>query len=240
MSQPHQGHPAYGPPPAAAYDQPSGPPAPGYPPAYPQAAPAYPQVTPAYPQVATAYPQTPGYPQVATAYPQTSGYPPAAAASPQMPGHRPDETQTYAAPHAAPAPGSIAAAAPARSSSTLGVIALIAALAAFVVASTVGAVSGYNIGLGVGHEIGARLSTVASDLSLLAPVRGWVLIAEIAFWAGTVLGVWALAQAIVALVKNRGRGAAVAAVTIAALGPVAFGVAVLLLVSAGLGAGTPG
>lgn len=166
--------------------------------------------------------------------------PTGAPADPQTPGHPGGRTQTVAAADADLGSGSVAPAAPARSGSTLGVVALIAAVAAFVVASIVGAVAGYNIGLGVGHEIGAPLSTVAFDLSLLAPVRRWVLIGEIAFWTGTVLGAGALVKAIVALVKNRGRGAAIAAVTIAARGPIAFGVAAFGFAGAGLGAGATG
>ncbi|WP_375383773.1 hypothetical protein [uncultured Microbacterium sp.] len=220
MSEPDQRNPTYGPPPAAAYGQPSGPPAPVPPGA---AYPAQP-VPPGYPPVPPGYPPVPpGYP------PATQGYPPAAPLAP--------EPQVFAAPYAAPAPGTYPAPASTPHGSTLGVVALILAIVALVVTPIIAAIAGYNIGTGVGHEIAARPSSADFDLRLLSPVRGSVLVGEIAFWAGTVLGIWALVQGIVAIVKNRGRGPAIAAVIIAVLGPIAFGVAVNISVVAGLGAG---
>ncbi len=77
----------------------------------------------------------------------------------------------------------------------------------------------------------------AQLLALLSPVRGLVLWAEIGFWAGTALGIWALAQGIVAIATKRGGGAGIAAVVLAALGPVVFGVAVGAAVLGGVAAG---
>jgi hypothetical protein len=49
-------------------------------------------------------------------------------------------------------------------------------------------------------------------------VREWVLLGEIAFWAGTVLGIWAIVQGIVAIAKRRGLGTGIAAVVVAVVG----------------------
>ncbi len=68
--------------------------------------------------------------------------------------------------------------------------------------------------------------------------RDWVLLAESAFWVGTALGVWALAQGIIAMVKGRGRGLAIAAVAIAVIGPIAFFVVLQVFLAAGYAAGS--
>ena len=112
------------------------------------------------------------------------------------------------------------------------------ALVATVGASISGAIASYRIGLGAGREITARTFDADFDWSILTPVRDWVLLGEVSFWAGTALGVWALVQGIVAIVTARGRGAGIAAVIVAALGPIAFGAVVQGFLTAGLAAGT--
>ena len=128
--------------------------------------------------------------------------------------------------------------APAKRSSAVGVLALALALVATVGASVFAAIASFNIGLGAGREISSRPFTGEFDWGVLAPVRDWVLLGEVSFWVGTVIGVWALIQGIVAVVTARGRGAGIAAVVIAALGPIAFGAVVQGLLTAGLAAGT--
>jgi len=120
----------------------------------------------------------------------------------------------------------------------LGVVALALALVATVGASLFGAIASFNIGLGAGREITARSFDADFDWSILTPVRDWVLLGEVSFWVGTALGVWALIQGVVAIVTGRGRGAGIAAVAIAALGPIAFGAVVQGFLTAGLAAGT--
>ncbi len=139
------------------------------------------------------------------------------------------------APHA-PA-GSIGAAHAARSS-RLGVVALIAALGAAVLAPLAVAIAAFNIGIGAGREIALGPMDVDFDWSVLTPVRDWVLLGEIAFWVGTVLGVWAIVQGIVAIVTGRGRRAGIAAVVIGALGAVIFAVTLQGFLAAGFGAGS--
>lgn len=124
-----------------------------------------------------------------------------------------------------------------RGTSSLGIVALLAAVAAALCAPIIAGIAAFNVGLGAGREIALRSLTADFDWSVLAPVRDWVLVGELAFWAGTAVGLWALIQGIVAIVKNRGRGAGIAAVVIAALGPILFGVAVQLAIGAGLAAG---
>lgn len=225
MTEPEQPQPTYGPPPAAAYDQPWGPPAPVPVPPYP--APAAPSAVPVmYPAPAAYAPQTD---PAAPAYPAPAAYPTPAAYPAPTP---------FAAPYAAPASATFGEAAPAPRGAGLGVIALIVGIVAVVVTPIVAAIASYSIGLGVGREVALRPSSASFDLSLLSPVRDSVLLGEIAFWTGTVLGIWALVQGIVAIVKRRGRGAGIAAVVVAVLGPIAFGIAVNVFVFAGIAAGS--
>lgn len=153
---------------------------------------------------------SPGYGTTVAGPPATaSGYPPLGA--------------TYAAP---------------RRRRTLGVVALVLALLAAVGASIFAALASFNIGLGTGREIAMRALDADFDWSILTPVRDWVLLGEISFWAGTILGITALVLGIVAIVTRRGRGPGIAAVVIAALGPVVFGGVVQGFLTAGLTAGS--
>lgn len=110
---------------------------------------------------------------------------------------------------------------PVPPSRLLGVIALVLAALATVGASIVGAVAARQVGVGVDASSFSSPQG-PSDFSFLSPVRDWVLWGEVAFWVGTVLGIWAIIQAIVAIVTRRGRAAAIAAVVVAAIGPVVF------------------
>lgn len=110
----------------------------------------------------------------------------------------------------------------------LGLVALLLALAAAVVAPLVGAVAAFQVGAGSWSWSSYEPEPAAgwSDLSFLSPVREWVLLGEIAFWAGTVLGVWAVVQGIVAIVKRRGLGTGIAAIVVAVCGLFIFGAVV--------------
>ncbi|WP_372461349.1 hypothetical protein [Microbacterium aurantiacum] len=127
---------------------------------------------------------------------------------------------------------------PPAAAATLGIIAFVLSLVAAVGTSIVAAVAAYRVGLGAGRRLFDDAMVGSFDWSFLAPVRGDVLWTEIAFWTGTALGIWALVQGIIAIVKRRGRGFGIAAVVIACLGPVVFGVVVQSLLAAGLAAGT--
>lgn len=106
----------------------------------------------------------------------------------------------------------------------LGLVALLLALAAAVVAPLVGAVAAFQVGAGA--QLDATSASAWADLSFLSPVREWVLLGEIAFWAGTVLGIWAIVQGIVAIVKRRGLGTGIAAIVVAVFAVVIFGTVV--------------
>jgi len=165
--------------------------------------------------------------------------PPAGAYAPP-PGYAPPAGYPIAPAASAPAHGAPTYGAPAaaRRSSLLGFIALGLAIVATLGASLFAAIASFNIGLGAGREISTRPFTADFDWSVLVPVRDWVLMGEVSFWVGTALGVWALVQGIVAIVTGRGRGAGIAAVIVAAVGPIAFGAVVQGFLTAGLAAGT--
>jgi hypothetical protein len=120
----------------------------------------------------------------------------------------------------------------------LGVVAFVLAAVATVGAALGGAIAAFAIGLGAGREIAMRPFTGDFDWAVLAPVRNQVLLAEVSFWLGTALGVWALVQGIIALVKGRGRPWAVAAIVVAALGPIVFFVVLQGFLTLGLDAGS--
>lgn len=164
--------------------------------------------------------------------PQRRSAEPTAWASPA--GYLPPPAGYPAAAATSPAIGPTSA--PGRRSNTLGLIALGLAVLATVGASLVAAIASYDIGLGAGSEISSRPIDADFDWSVLSPVRDWVLIGEVSFWAGTVIGVAALVLGVVAIVQNRGRGLAITAVVVAAVGPVAFGMVVQGFLGAGLGA----
>ena len=119
-----------------------------------------------------------------------------------------------------------------------GVTALVLSLIATLGAGLGGAVASFNIGIGAGKALANLPADGTWDWSILTPVRDWVLLGEVSFWAGTALGVWALVQGIVATITGRGRAAGIAAIVVAALGPIVFGVVVQGLIPAGLAAGT--
>lgn len=190
----------------------------------PTAPAAAPPGSPAEGDAARSYALPPGYvPPPGFASPAGSapgfGYGATAAPTPATASGYPPFGPAYAAP---------------RRSRVLGVVALVLALLAAVGASMLAALASFNIGLGTGREIAIRALDADFDWSILTPVRDWVLLGEVSFWAGTILGITALVLGIVAIVTRRGRGAGIAAVVVAALGPVVFGGVVQGFLSAGL------
>ena len=125
-----------------------------------------------------------------------------------------------------------AAAAPAASRASLGVIAFVLSLVAAVGTSLVVALATWQIGSG-SQVFPALIGDVPFNWGMLSPVRGWVLTGEIAFWTGTILGIAALVVGIIAIVKNRSRVFAIIAVVIAVLGPTVFFVALQAALVAG-------
>lgn len=146
----------------------------------------------------------------------------------------------YAPPYTPPVDPRAAAALaapPARRSGALGIVAVIlAGLAA--VTPLFGAIAAYRVGIGAGRSIASLPQGAPFDFSLLTPVREWVLMGEVAFWVGTVLGVWAIIQGVMAIVTRRGRIAGIVAIAIAVLAPIAFAVAVVLALGSAAEAGS--
>jgi hypothetical protein len=127
--------------------------------------------------------------------------------------------------------------APLRGGSGLGVVAFLFAVIAALGATILGSIAGFHIGLGTGREIALQPMDIDFDWSMLTPVREWVLLGELAFWGGTFFGIWAIVQGIIAIVKNRGRGWGIAAVIVAAIGPIAFATGVQAFLAAGFASG---
>jgi len=201
------------------------PPAPAYqaPQAAPPAAPA-PPAPPAYGQTPPA-PAAPAYGQTPPATSAASDYqaPPGAYQVPV--GGYAAPTGAYAVPDTTSAPSKI-----------LGTISLIVALVATVVTPIVAAIAAYQIGRRV-----PEFSVDSNDLdslAILSPVRDQVLMAEISFWAGTVLGIAAIVIGIMAIVRRRGRGQGIAGLIIAAVGPGVFFVVLVIAMAVGSAAGS--
>ena len=209
------------------------PPAPGFqaPQAAPPAAPA-PPAPPAYGQTppapaAPAYGQTPPAPAPAPATaPATAPDYQAPPGAYQVPvGGYAAPTGTYDVPDTTRAPSKV-----------LGTISLILALVATVVTPIVAAIAAYQIGRQV-PEFSVNSNDLDS-LAILSPVRDQVLLAEISFWAGTVLGIAAIVIAIMAIVRRRGRGQGIAGLIIAAVGPGVFFVVLVIAMAVGSAAGS--
>lgn len=153
----------------------------------------------------------------------------------------PPQSAPYAAPYAAPQHPQFAqyVAAPAEEPKGrgLGLFALLLSLVAFVVTPIVAGVAAFAVGVAVGAQ--ADFAEVGQDLSIFSPARDAVLWIEISFWAGTVLGIWAIAQGIVAVVKRRGRGPGVAAIVIGVLAVVTFALVVFTAFVAGAATSVP-
>lgn len=130
--------------------------------------------------------------------------------------------------------GGYAAPAPVRPSRATGALALAAALIATLVTPVIAGVLALRIGLVVAID---ELVSAAGELVLaaLSPARTETLWAEVMFWLGTALGIFAIIAGIVAVARRRGRGLGIAAIVIAALGPVLFFLAVTLMFGIGNG-----
>ncbi|TDN92380.1 hypothetical protein [Microbacterium sp. BK668] len=195
---------------------------------YPQqsyAQPSYAQ--PSYAQQAYAQPSYAQQAYAQPSYPQPSYAQPSPYAAP--PGYAPatGSQPAYGGPLASP-----------RRTGALGLVALVVGLVALLGSVVAVSIATFRIGAGTAGQLADGRISTDFDWSLLSPVRAWVLIGESAFWFGTVLGIWALVQGIVAIVKNRGRGLGIGAVICAALGPIAFAIAANVFLSTGFASGS--
>lgn len=139
----------------------------------------------------------------------------------------------FAAPHAsAPVGTLLAPPRPAPRRRPLGAIALVLSILAAVMAPGIAGFAAFRVARGAGAEYVAR-GGQSVDLRLLSPVRDFVLVGEVAFWSGTVLGTAALVLGIVATVRGAGRGSGIAAIVLGSLGPFAFAALVFLALVTG-------
>lgn len=121
-----------------------------------------------------------------------------------------------------------------KKSGLLGFLALIFSVVAAVVAPIVVGISGFEIG----RRLPGGIDTNDPDLlAILSPARDQVLWAEVSFWTGTVLGIAAIVIGIIAIRKKQARGAGIAALVIAVVGPILFWVVALVAISTGTAAG---
>lgn len=121
-----------------------------------------------------------------------------------------------------------------KGSALLGIVALVLAIVAAAVIPAIGGIAGFEIG----SRLPGGLDTSAPDvLTVLSPAREQVLWAEIAFWTGTVLGIAAIVMGIIAIRKKQGRGAGIAAIVVAAIGPIIFWVGLVFALSVGTASG---
>lgn len=201
----------------------------------PQEAPASAPVAPMPPAAGGAYVQTtPGAPPVYVAVDPNPPVPAAHTALYGPTGPVVPAPAAIAAPDTTPVPGT---------SRMLGVSALIVALVGVIAATLLTSITGFEAARGAVAHAGLNstysLEHLSDDeaLALLSPVRGLVLWAEIGFWAGALLGIWAIVQGIVATATRRGRGPGVGAIVLAAVGPIVYGVAVTIAVLAGMAVG---
>lgn len=140
----------------------------------------------------------------------------------------------FAAPHTAPPVGTLLSPPPAPDRGRpLGTWALVLSVVATILAPAVSGFAAFRVARGAGPGLEATASS-AFDWRVLSPVREWVLLGEVAFWSGTVVGILALGLGIAGIATRRGRGAGIAAVVLSVIGPVVFGGLVALALLAGL------
>ncbi|MDQ1174419.1 MFS family permease [Microbacterium testaceum] len=146
----------------------------------------------------------------------------------------------FAAPHAAPPVGAMLTPPPVRRRGRpLGTWALLLSIVATVLAPAVGGFAAFRVARGSGPAF-FEMPAGSFDWRVLSPVRDLVLLGEVAFWSGTVIGIVALALGITAVVKRAATGAGIAAIVIAVLGPIVFGGLAVLALGAGLAAAGTG
>lgn len=133
----------------------------------------------------------------------------------------------FAAPGAATLPRAYAEALTVRAPASrgLGIAALVLGAVAAAVAPLVGGWAAFVAAAGTSQEWDGSTAS-AWSWSMFTPVREWFLVGEIAFWVGTAVGIWALAQGIVAVASGRGVAAGAIGIVLAVLGPVIFALAV--------------
>lgn len=193
------------------------------------------QFAPPVPPAPAAYSSTPPAPPAyQSAPPAYQGAPPSYQGAPAPQAAPPGAYQVPVGGYAAPAGAYQAPVIAEKKSALLGILALVLAIVAAVVTPIVAGIMGFEIG----RRLPGGLDTTAPDfLSILSPARDQVLWAEISFWTGTILGIAAIVIGIIAIRKKQARGAGIAALVVAVLGPIIFWVVLLVTLSTGTATG---
>lgn len=200
----------------------------------PQLPPPYgsaPAVPPAYP--GAAQPPSYGAPSGGSAspFPAPTG---AGAAFPPAPQAPPGAYQVPVGGYAAPEGGYAVPPSAAPRSGFLGILAFVFALLAAVASPIVAGIAGFEIG---NRIPGGFDTTDPNFLSLLSPARDQVLWAEIAFWAGTVLGLAGIIVGITAIVKKQRRALGIVALILSVLGAGIYWIVLVVSLSMGTASG---
>ena len=178
-------------------------------------------------------------PPAAPVYPQPPVAPgqPAAPLYSQAPVHQapPGAYQVPVGGYAAPTGGYQVPAAPERQSPFLGILALVLSLVAAVVTPIIAGFAAYEIGRRIPEAV--EYVRDIDSLAFLSPARDQVLWAELAFWAGTLLGIAAIVVGIIAIRRRQGRGQGIAALIVAVIAPMIFFVVLVMALSTGTAAG---
>lgn len=193
------------------------------------------QFAPPVPPAPAAYSSTPPAPPAyQSAPPAYQGAPPSYQGAPAPQAAPPGAYQVPVGGYAAPAGAYQAPVIAEKKSGLLGILALVLAIVAAVVTPIVAGIMGFEIG----RRLPGGLDTTAPDfLSILSPARDQVLWAEISFWTGTILGIAAIVIGIIAIRKKQARGAGIAGLVVAVLGPIIFWVVLLVTLSTGTATG---
>jgi hypothetical protein len=123
---------------------------------------------------------------------------------------------------------------PAKKTRTLGLVALIAGIVALVL-GIVGAIVFGNV-LAGSPEFGDAIRSGSSDSTRFEEslmndpsTLGQVLVGELLAGLGSLFGVWAIVQGIIAAVKGRGRALGIVAIIVAVVAPIVFGIVAVVI-----------
>lgn len=137
--------------------------------------------------------------------------------------------------YAAPAPGYAQTPGTPKGSSTLGLVALIASIAAIVIGSILVGIGGYQIGAVaqfIDPVTGNILPGVTeNDIAVVA--AGGTVMLGVGWLLYGALALWGLIQGIIAAVKNRGRAMGIVAIVLSVIG----GIIVVIVMVSAMGAG---
>ena len=107
-------------------------------------------------------------------------------------------------------------------SQKLGTIAFFLALAAAIIPAIIAGITAVPIGQTFAEAIANGV--VPDGVEWLSPVKSTVLVAELAFWFGTIAGIAAIIMGAIAMGQQRGRKMGLIAIIVAVAGPILYAV----------------